>query len=79
MSRGSLGGRGVGGSKDACVCMAESLCCPLETMTRLLISYASLQNKKFNMGGNRGVFQEAIKKERKKGVCLCCYHLHLGS
>ena len=85
VSRGSRGGRGVFGRMATCIWMAESLCCPLETMTRLLISYASLQNKKFNTGGNRGVFQEASKQARKKErkkerkVCLCCYHLHLGS
>ena len=28
------------------ICMAESLCCPLETITSLLISYTTLQNKK---------------------------------
>ena len=27
--------------------MAESLCCPPETITTLLISYVPIQNKKF--------------------------------
>ena len=30
------------------VCVAESLCCPPETMTILLISYTAKQNEKFN-------------------------------
>ena len=72
VSRGSRGGRGVFGRMATCIWMAESLCCPLETMTRLLISYASLQNKKFNTGGNRGVFQEARKKERCVSVIATC-------
>ena len=33
---GSLDGRGVWGSMDTCICAAESLCCPLETITALL-------------------------------------------
>ena len=38
---GSLGGRGGGvwGRMDTCMCMAESLCCPPETITTLLIGY----------------------------------------
>ena len=31
-----LGGRGVGGRMDPCICMAESLCCPPETITTFL-------------------------------------------
>ena len=30
---------------DTCICMAESLCCPPETITTLLISYTPTQNK----------------------------------
>jgi len=30
-----------------CICMAESLCCPRETITTLLIGYTPIQNKKF--------------------------------
>ena len=30
VSGGSLDGRGVWGSMDTCVCLAESLCCPLK-------------------------------------------------
>ena len=36
---GSLDGRGVWGRMDTYRCMAESLCCPPETITTLLISY----------------------------------------
>ena len=32
------------GEKDTCVCMAESLCCPPETITALLIGYTPIQN-----------------------------------
>ena len=38
-SPGSLVGREVWGRVDTCVCMAESLCCSLETITTLLIGY----------------------------------------
>ena len=44
---GSLDGRGVWGSLDTCICMAESLHCLPETITTLLISYTPIQNKKF--------------------------------
>ena len=29
---------------DTCMCMAESLCCPPETITTLLIGYTTIQN-----------------------------------
>ena len=38
----SLDGRGVWGRMDTCICMAESLCCSFETITKLLISYAAV-------------------------------------
>ena len=38
---GRLDGRGVWGSMDTCICMAESLCCPPETIITLLIGYAA--------------------------------------
>ena len=31
---------------DISICMAESLCCPLQTITTLLIGYIPTQNKK---------------------------------
>ena len=43
---GSLDGRDVWRRKDTCVCMAESLRCPPETITALLIVYTAIQNKK---------------------------------
>ena len=47
MLHGSLDGRGVWERTDTCTCMAESVCCSLETITTLVISYSPLQNKKF--------------------------------
>ena len=38
MLHGSLNGRGVWGRMDVCMCMAETLCCPPETITTLLTS-----------------------------------------
>ena len=32
------------GGMHACICMAESLCCLPETVTRLLIGYTPIQN-----------------------------------
>ena len=40
------GWEGVLGRMDICVCIAESLCCPPETITILLIGYIPIQNKK---------------------------------
>ena len=40
-----MGGE-FGGRMDTCVCMAESLCCPLETLTTLLNGYTPISNKK---------------------------------
>ena len=39
------GREGVWGRMDTCVCMAENLCHPPETITALLIGYTSIQNK----------------------------------
>ena len=41
---------------DACLGMAESLCCSPETITTLLIGHTSIQNKKLK------------KKKRKLGL-----------
>ena len=41
----SLDGRGVWGSMDTCICMAESLCCPPETIITLLIGYTRISEK----------------------------------
>ena len=40
---GSLGGRGAWGRMDTRVCMAESLCCPSETITALLIGHVKVK------------------------------------
>ena len=39
--------RGELGRTDTCLCMAESLCCPHETITTLLFGFTPIQNKKF--------------------------------
>ena len=39
---GSLDGSGVWGRMDACMCMAESLCCASDTVTILLIGCMSI-------------------------------------
>ena len=39
MLHGSLDGMGAWGRMDTCICMAEFLCCPPETITTLLTSY----------------------------------------
>ena len=51
-----LGWEGSLGRMDTCICMAESLCCPPETITTLLIGYTAMQNKKVN------------KKKKKTGL-----------
>ena len=39
---GNLDGRGVWGRMDTRVCMAESLCCPSETITTLSVGYTPI-------------------------------------
>ena len=36
---GSLDGKGVWGKMDKCICMAESVCCPPQTITALSTAY----------------------------------------
>ena len=43
-------GREFGGEWITYICMAESLYCPSETITTLLISYTPIQNKKLKKG-----------------------------
>ena len=57
MLRHSLGGRGVWGRMDARICMAESLCCPPETILTLLIDYPQ--------------YKVESKKKEVSGTCLC--------
>ena len=42
---------GVWKRMDTCIYMAESLCCPPETITTLLIGYMLIQNKKLKNKG----------------------------
>ena len=49
---GSLGGSGVWGRMDTCICMPESLHCSPETVTTLLIGHTPIQNKKFKRSKN---------------------------
>jgi len=51
----SLDGRGAWGRMDSCRCMAESLCCPPESVTILLTGYTVIQN------------QNLLEKERVVG------------
>ena len=53
-----LGGREVWGRMDTCICMAESLPCPPETITTVLISYTSMQNA-------FGVKNKVLKNSKK--------------
>ena len=46
---GSLDGRGVWGRMDTCIRVAESLCCPPEAITALLIRSTPIQNKKLKI------------------------------
>ena len=46
--------RGVWERMDSCICMAESLCCPPETIITVLICYTQKVNKK--------------KKKKSKGM-----------
>ena len=45
----SLGGKGVWGRMGTCTCVAESLKASPETVTTVLITYTSIQNKKFKV------------------------------
>ena len=42
-----LGEWGVWGRMDTCICMADSLCCPPETIIALSIGCMPIQIKKF--------------------------------
>ena len=57
---GSLDGRGFGGEWTHGYCMAESLWCPPETITTLLIGWTPIQNKKLN---------KIEGKKKKKPFC----------
>ena len=40
---------------DTCMCTAESLCCPPETITILLIDYTPIQTKKLKKKKTQGL------------------------
>ena len=74
MLYGSLGGRGLWGRMDPCICVAESLHCSPGTITTLLIGYIPIQNKKLKRkkiltnkspgtDGFMGEFYETYKEE----------------
>ena len=51
----SLGGSGVWGRMETCIHMAESLRCPPEITTTLLIGYIPIQSKKLKFGCGGGI------------------------
>ena len=51
-----IGGE-FGGRMDTCICMAESLCSPHETITTLLINCSPIENK---------IFKKQTKNKRRK-------------
>ena len=63
---GSLEGRGVWGRMDPCICVAESLCYSPETITKLLISDITIQNKKLKKNSFLGY------KSTIFSVCCIC-------
>ena len=64
---GSLDGRGVSGSMDACLCVAESLCCLPETVTSLLIC-----------GGGGGVVTKSCPTRGTLPTVACQASLSVG-
>ena len=66
MSCGSLDGRAVWGRMDTCLCVAESLHCPPEIITTLLIDYTAIVNSKskLNKEGNPRLPGEAGRRSR---------------
>ena len=66
---GSLDGRGVRGRMHTCVWMAESFCCPSETITTLLIDYTP--NEKFNGKG----FVVCFRGQTANSPAAVCVHL----
>ena len=58
--------------------MAESLCCPPETITTLLISYTPIKNKQF-LKKTLGEKNENIKGQRYDGcIYLFTGHIYTG-
>ena len=46
---GKLDEKGVGGRMDTCIYVAEYICCPPETITKLLINYTPIQKTKLQV------------------------------
>ena len=56
-----------------CICVAESLCCPPETLTGLLIGYTPIQNKKFNsFKKKKNMFWATAVLLHCVAVLFCC-------
>ena len=56
---GSLDRRGVWGRKDTWICMAESLHCSSETITKLLLVYIPI----YTVSGVKKINKNKIKKK----------------
>ena len=65
VSGGSLDGRGVWGSMDTCVCLAESLCCSPKTIIIYLIGYTSIPVELFQILEDDAV--KVLHSRRKRG------------
>ena len=89
MLYGSLYGRGFGGIIDTCICMAESLCCPPETITALLIGYTPIKILKITLqiflkiglkgnGANAAIcIKKVLSKPARRPLGFLCSHLIL--
>ena len=53
---------------DTCICMAESLCCPPETIIIFLIGSTPIQNKKFFLKNNCYSIPEHLL--HTNGLCI---------
>ena len=60
---GTMDGRGVWGRTETCTCMAESLKDSPETIITLLITYTSIQNKKFKVWKKKKISLSAHRRE----------------
>ena len=63
---GRLDGRPVWGRMNTCICMAESFCCPPDTITTLLIGYTPIKDDRIKFKID---FRFLEKKYTK--LCLC--------
>ena len=61
---GSLDGRGVWGRVDTCICMVESLCCPPETDTILLLGGEESRWRRNRTGRSLSLLQIHRKNNR---------------